>query len=678
MAATVTSIRQSPVTNLDFALAYASLGWHVFPCHYITEGLTCSCGNENCKSPGKHPFSQLVPRGQDHATTDETQIRSWWSRQPRANIAIHLAPSGLMAVDIDPRNGGYDTIDALEAQHGAIASDVTQFTGGGGEHRVFSLPAHAGSLPGKLGPGVDIKLNGYIMAEPSNHVSGHQYGWEASSNPLDGVVPSPLPDWLRGQFSQSGAKITLPDSPIKPLSPQDRTDLTAALQYIPSDDRPTWVQVGMALHSTGAGSEAFDLWDQWSQTSHKYDPVDQTRVWHSFRNRGLSGVTKASIFKMAQDCDWENPAKKKAAVEASDPRLEDLAPQQLATKFEFSRIDSLEVKEIDWLVDGYFEADSLDLIFGEPGCGKSFISIDLGCCIATGTSWHGHEVKQGMVIYIAGEGHNGLARRFRAWERIHGVSLKGAPIYKSHRAAQLYDQKSALDVAESVKAIADAEGQTPRMIIIDTVARNMGGDENSTQDMNQFIEHLDALLRHPYRAAVLCVHHSGKASPGQARGSTALRGALDAEYQVEIDQSSKMITLTNRKMKDGEVPPEKRFSIAQIGLGVEDSNGQEIKGAALQSVDITGLVEQAKDMSVTLTKNQRTAIKALEGLFYRQRKDGDAVPITFDDWRETAISNGVARNRFYEAKDALVAKGKVRVLHSGIVELTYDLVTEAE
>src|SRR5690606_10975405 len=132
----------------------------------------------------------------------------------------------------------------------------------------------------------------------------------------------------------------------------------------------------------------------------------------------------------------------------------------------------------------------------------------------------------------AGEGHNGLARRFKAWERVHGVSLQGAPIYKSHRAAQLYDQKSALDVAEAVKAVADKEGQTPRLIIIDTVARNMGGDGNSTQDMNLFIEHLDALLRHPYKAAVLCVHHSGKASPGQARGSTALRGALDAEYQV--------------------------------------------------------------------------------------------------------------------------------------------------
>src|SRR5690606_12574053 len=147
-------------------------------------------------------------------------------------------------------NGGYDTIDNLEAQHGPIASDVTQFTGGGGEHRVFSLPSNAGSLPGRLGPGVDVKINGYIMAEPANHASGHQYGWEASSSPLDGVVPSPLPDWLRGQFlsgTQSTGKYTLADSPVKPLSEQEREEITAALRFIPSDERETWVRVGMAL-----------------------------------------------------------------------------------------------------------------------------------------------------------------------------------------------------------------------------------------------------------------------------------------------------------------------------------------------------------------------------------------------------------------------------------------------
>lgn len=310
--ASITPINSAPQSKLDFALAYARLGWHVFPCHYIVpnEG-SCSCG-QACKTPGKHPFGNLVPRGQEHATTDESQIRSWWGRQPDANIGVFLAPSGLMAIDIDPRNGGYDTIDALEAQHGPLQSDVLQFTGGGGEHRVFSLPPNAGSLPGRLGPGVDVKINGYIMAEPSNHASGCVYGWEASSSPLDGVVPSPLPDWLRGQFASGASnKYTLPESPIKPLSPADKADLTAALQHIDPTERDTWVQVGMALHSTLSGSEAFQLWDAWSQGApHKYDPVDQTRVWHSFRNRGLSGVTKATIFQLAMNAGWRNAGAK--------------------------------------------------------------------------------------------------------------------------------------------------------------------------------------------------------------------------------------------------------------------------------------------------------------------------------------------------------------------------------
>lgn len=351
------------------------------------------------------------------------------------------------------------------------------------------------------------------------------------------------------------------------------------------------------------------------------------------------------------------------------------------TQFEFSRVDSLEIKEIDWVVEGYLESDSLDLIFGEPGCGKSFISIDIACCIATGTPWHGHKVKQGMVIYIAGEGHNGLAKRFNAWSRVHGVSLAGAPLYKSHRAAQLYDQANAIHVAEAVRAIAEAEGVDPTLIIIDTVARNMGGDENSTQDMNQFIEHLDVLLRHPYKAAVMCVHHSGKASPGQARGSTALRGALDAEYQVEMDPGSKMIIFTNRKMKDGEVPLEKKFSITQVGLGVLDSEGEEIKGAALETVDINGLIETVKEKRAHLGTNEVKAVKALDSILYMREKEGNDSEVSIDEWR---TESKVPANRFAEVQVSLVKKKLVIVTGSCVRSAqkqgirNYPITTESE
>lgn len=340
------------------------------------------------------------------------------------------------------------------------------------------------------------------------------------------------------------------------------------------------------------------------------------------------------------------------------------------TRFEFSRVDSLAIEDVDFVIDGYLESDSLDLIFGEPGCGKSFVSIDMACCVATGTPWHGHEVKQGLVIYIAGEGHNGLAKRFKAWEVAHGVSLANAPLYKSHRAAQLYDMTIAIEVAESVKAIADAEGVVPTLIIVDTVARNMGGDENSTKDMNQFIEHLDALLRHPYKSAVMLVHHSGKASPGQARGSTALRGALDAEYQVEMDQSSKMIVMSNKKMKDGEVPPEKKFSIRQIGLGQIGKKGTEIMGAMLETVDISGLINQATEKRDALTKNQRKAMVALEGLVFARQRDEIPSPITIDDWRDAAHEQGLDRSRFRESRNALEAKKIVRINSIGVVTVT--------
>lgn len=288
---------------LAYALRYAAIGAHVFPCWWIAEDGKCACRTA-CKSPGKHPIPMLTPKGQHDATVDPTVLRRWWQQMPKANVAIFLAPTRWVAVDIDPRSGGLETIERIEAQHGPLESDVLAYTGGGGEHRVFLAPAEVGSLPGKLGRGVDLKHNGYIVVEPSNHKSGKQYAWEASSDPLEGAIPSPLPDWLRN-LSAAPVEASVPAT-VRPVSAAEFADMLAALPSIPSDDRDTWLQVGMACHSTGYGQQAFDAWDAWSRTSTKYDPVDQTRTWRSFRFRGIAGVTKATIFALAQRHGWTN------------------------------------------------------------------------------------------------------------------------------------------------------------------------------------------------------------------------------------------------------------------------------------------------------------------------------------------------------------------------------------
>lgn len=292
---------------LAYALRYARIGWHVMPLWWGEQGddgaWRCACGHE-CKSPAKHPISAAAPRGQDSATTDAATIERWFTKWPRANIGIVLAPSGLVAIDIDPRNGGIDTIAEIEAQNGPLESDVLQFTGGGGEHRVFAAPpGQALVLPGKLGPGVDVKHNGYIVAEPSVHLSGRRYSFEASSDPLEGAVPSPLPDWIRDLAQRSSAPAEpATASARRPLAESEVQEIRRALPLIPADDRDTWLAVGMALHNDVGGQFGYDLWAQWSERSPKFDPVDQMRVWRSFRRRPMGeAVQLPTVFKLAYD-----------------------------------------------------------------------------------------------------------------------------------------------------------------------------------------------------------------------------------------------------------------------------------------------------------------------------------------------------------------------------------------
>lgn len=236
------------------------------------------------------------------------------------------------------------------------------------------------------------------------------------------------------------------------------------------------------------------------------------------------------------------------------------------------------LQPIRWLVEDYIEQDSLALVFGAPGGGKSFVTVDLACCVATGTAWHGHPVSQGAVFYIAGEGHNGLARRFAAWQTHSGVALKEAQLYKSRRAISVFNEASAQDLYQAVKDIAEATGQAPKLVILDTVARNFGdGDENSTADMGKFVEHIDKYVREPFGCNVLLVHHSGH-NMDRARGSSALKAALDAEYQVVNDGG--LITLSATKMKDAEQPADMAFRFKHVDLG--ELEGVEIGSVVLE------------------------------------------------------------------------------------------------
>jgi hypothetical protein len=238
------------------------------------------------------------------------------------------------------------------------------------------------------------------------------------------------------------------------------------------------------------------------------------------------------------------------------------------------------IKAIEWLVEGYLESDALGMLYGPSGGGKSFVAVSLACSIATGTPWFGAKVKQGAVFYIAGEGHQGLARRFAAWSKATGIPItKDTPLFKSNRAVQFLSAESAAMVIAEVRALAKRTGYVPSLVQIDTLARNFGdGDENKQQDANRFIEAMDE-LRREFGCHVQVVHHSGHESE-RARGSSAFKAAMDQELWVK--GASGLLELHVTKMKDAEMPQPRRFKIEQIGLGVTDDCEVEITGAYLK------------------------------------------------------------------------------------------------
>lgn len=310
---------------LQAALGYAARGWHVLPCFAPIKqddgSLMCGCRNTACQSPGKHPHGFLARRGQMDATTDPETIKRWFAYGHQLNIAIQLSQSGLCAIDIDPRNGGELTLENVEAKYGKLRSDVEQLTGGGGQHFVYSNPHGIQALPGKLGPGIDVKANGYIMVWPSLHVSGLLYEWEASSDPIEGAIPSPLPDWLRDLAGPKPAISETQGSRYAP--PEQIVDIRDALSHISADDYHDWINVGQALKAIGGSG--FELWDEWSKTSDKYSGHAMGPKWRSFK----SGAFQIeSIFHMAMANGWANTST--PAIEPDVPMAEPDAPPMVA------------------------------------------------------------------------------------------------------------------------------------------------------------------------------------------------------------------------------------------------------------------------------------------------------------------------------------------------------------
>lgn len=248
--------------------------------------------------------------------------------------------------------------------------------------------------------------------------------------------------------------------------------------------------------------------------------------------------------------------------------------------------DALALTPPPAIVEGLLREQDLGVLFGAPGCGKSFVSMALALSLASGEDWLGRRVAgPSPVLYIAGEGTYGIGKRVLAW--CGGELKQGHPIRQHWRQINdlvplLHDQAftGLLDTLGDI-----AEPERPRLIVVDTLARAMtGGDENSAKDMGLFVLRC-AQLRDATGAAILLVHHSGKTAGSGERGSSALRGAADVMMQLERDDTGQ-VQLTTVKTKDEETPEPIGVYLRKVPLGI-DGDGREVSSLRAELAETT-------------------------------------------------------------------------------------------
>lgn len=341
----------------------------------------------------------------------------------------------------------------------------------------------------------------------------------------------------------------------------------------------------------------------------------------------------------------------------------DAAKRQLslaASGFRLTRIGDLSVTPPRWLIKGLIERDSLIGLFGPTTVGKSFFAVDAGACIATGRPFHGFQVKDpGPVIFIIGEGTRGITGRFAAWSLDHEVDLRKAPIFISSGPVSLCEPELWDRAQKVISGIAKAHGQ-PKLIVIDTWARMLGGNENSTEDAADGISALDQ-LRHKTGAAFLVVHHTGHGESGRARGSSVFRASMDTEISLSR-QAPGDIVMNFTKSKESQIPDPLQFRLKDVLLGVKDEDGEELKSAVLTRVEYRAAPERLNKLG----PNQEAAIHCLKKLLSKGNLFHDGVDMA--DWRAAIEKTGINSRRCREAIHSLNSNGYV-LISGNIVNL---------
>lgn len=297
--------------------------------------------------------------------------------------------------------------------------------------------------------------------------------------------------------------------------------------------------------------------------------------------------------------------------------------------------------------------ESVSYLYGPSGSWKSFVALDWALSIATGRAWMGRPVVEGDVLYVCAEGARGIGKRITAWKQRHGVTGR----------TRLRVMPIAVDLTNMAQLAAlprrlDALDIHPALIVFDTLAASISGDENAAEVAGSIDRAARRIIRTYENTCVLIVHHTGY-DASHMRGSTAFFANADTVIRLERADPKRRIepgdpiTLVSDKAKDGE-------PFHDIVLTAESQSWATEDGAIHSSLVIVAGDEAAAARAAANAKD--------DGMTPKRRVALDILEAAGDkglSWTEWFTHSGMSRGAFFAAVKYFTQKELVGPTPSG-------------
>jgi hypothetical protein len=324
--------------------------------------------------------------------------------------------------------------------------------------------------------------------------------------------------------------------------------------------------------------------------------------------------------------------------------------------------DAKPVMDIRQLVRGWLTEGGLSVLYGPSNSGKTFVGLSVAAHVAAGEDWFGQPVQQGRVLYAALEGGKSFENRIAAIRQHLPALCQTRGLTYASASLDLFSN-------EGMTAFCDAlPSEDFALIVVDTLARAMAGaDENAARDMGQFVGSLDR-LREVTGAHVLVVHHSGKNSDAGARGSSALRAAVDTELALSAEGE-----LRATKQRDMAAAPALYIDLHEVSFG-ENKDGELVTSAVAVATDAP------KVTAKPLAGQAEVAMQALSDVLRTkgQKKVTEHFPIGrdvvhIDHWRDMCDRMGLAdEGATRDAQSRAFRRAKTKLMEANHIRMFDD------